>query len=70
MELDAANAAAAPGEWPAQEEWDDLGGTSKSTFLHRARDRAGIPHDKFLAGIRDGKYDVDDIYAKPSNAPR
>ena len=67
IELEIENSVAAPGEWPAGQDWDGLGGSSKSIFLHRARERVGIPHDKFLAGIRNGKYDVDDIYAKPSN---
>ena len=60
--LDKANAEAEPGAWPAQQEWDDLGSTSKSAFLHEAREMAGIPHDEFLEGIRSGAYDVDDLF--------
>lgn len=67
IELEIANAEAKPGHWPAQQEWDDLGDSSRSTFLHLARDRVGIPHDKFLENIRNGKYDVDDIFFRPSN---
>jgi hypothetical protein len=60
--LDKANSEAEPGAWPAQQEWDDLGSTSKSTFLREAREMAGIAHDEFLAGIRSGAYEVDDLF--------
>ena len=62
IELDVVNSEAEPGEWPCGQEWDDLAGTSKSTFLHRARERVGIPHHEFLDGIRSGKYEVEDLY--------
>jgi len=60
--LDKVNSEAELGAWPAQQEWDDLGPTSKSTFLRQAREMAGIPHDEFLEGIRSGAYDVDDLF--------
>lgn len=49
-------------DWPAGQYWDELNSTSHSIFLHRARDEAGIPHDAFLDPIRDGTYDVTDLY--------
>lgn len=52
-------------DWPGGQEWNDLAGTSKSIFLHQAREEAGIPHDEFLEGIRSGEYEVDDLYEKP-----
>lgn len=67
--LDKANTEAEPGAWPAGQEWDDLSGTSKSVFLHQARDMAGIPHEEFLAGIRAGEYEVDDLFDKPEPSP-
>ena len=57
VELEAANAECGKA-WPAGQEWEDLGATSKSEFLFRARDRVGIPHDEFLEGVRSGEYDV------------
>jgi len=50
------------GEWPMRQEWSQLGGTSRSVFLHRAREAAGIPHDEFLQVIRNGQVDVEDLY--------
>lgn len=51
-------------EWPAGQTWNQLGNTSKSIFLMEAREAAGISHEEFLEGIRDGSYDVDDIWEK------
>lgn len=64
--LDKANAEAEPGAWPAGQEWDGLGGSSKSTFLREAREMAGIPHEEFLEGIRKGFYEVDDLFDSPN----
>lgn len=43
--------------WGSHEghEWGDINGTSKSVYLHRARDTLGIPHSEFLALVRSGK---------------
>lgn len=62
VELDIANSEAQPGEWPAGQDWAGLGGTSKSAFLQRARDRAGIDHDEFLAPVRHGLVDIEDLF--------
>lgn len=56
------NAMAAPGEWPSQQSWEQLGPTSRSAFMTRARTLAGIPSEEFLQGIREGEYDVEDIW--------
>jgi hypothetical protein len=32
----------APNDWPSGQSWDDLGGTSKSSFRHRAWEEAGL----------------------------
>lgn len=45
--------------WPAGQEWHDLVGSSQSILMHRARERAGIPHDEYLEFIR--AVDDDDI---------
>lgn len=51
-----------PGDWPGGQEWHEMVGSSHSIFLHAARDEAGIPHEEFLEFIRNGTYDVDDLY--------
>lgn len=61
-ELEVANAAAEPGEWPAQQAWEGLGGSSKEVFMRRARARVGIDHEAFLAPVRDGSIDVDNLF--------
>lgn len=33
--------------WPAGQEWDELGPSSQHTFMHTAREAAGIPHDQY-----------------------
>lgn len=49
-------------DWPAGQDWEGLAGSSKSIFMKKARDEANIPHDEFLEGIRNGEYDVDDLF--------
>ncbi len=44
--------AGTPDEWPAQQEWSDLGNSSHSVYLRRVRELAGIDHDAFLAYVR------------------
>lgn len=51
-----------PSDWPVGQDWSELGATSRSVFLRKAREEAGISHDEFLGPIRDGTYDIDDIY--------
>lgn len=48
-----------PHEWPGTQPWDELSSTSQAIFLRAARDKAGIPHEAFLEGIRNGWYDGD-----------
>ena len=67
VELEAANSEAKAGEWPAGQEWHELGGSSKACFLAHARKRVGIPDDEFLADIRSGLYEVDDLFASDQN---
>ena len=59
--------------WPAGQSWDDIGGSSKSIYLHRARELAGIPHADFLAVVRADSDAVEDIYEAgrlPQNIPQ
>lgn len=52
-----------PGEWPGDQDWEDLVDSSRSVFLHKAREEARISHDEFLVYIRAGMGDeVVDIY--------
>jgi hypothetical protein len=51
-----------PNDWPAGQTWEQINGTSRSICMRRARARLGIPDDEFLAGIRDGSYNVEDLY--------
>ena len=54
-----------PNDWPAGQEWDDLAGSSKSIFLKKARNRAGIDHDEFLTPVRSEPFfDVEDMYGE------
>lgn len=55
--------------WPAGQSWDDLGGSSKSAYLHRARELAGIPHADFLAVVRADSDAIEDIYERGSLPP-
>jgi hypothetical protein len=41
------------GEWPAQQQWHELVGSSHAVFLRRARERAGIDHAGFLHLVRE-----------------
>ena len=41
--------------WPAQQEWDDMLGSSHAIFLRAARDLSGIPHDIYLKIIRENE---------------
>lgn len=54
------------GNWPAGQEWHELNGTSQSVFMHKARERAGIPHEEYLAWIRSytGPEDIEDIWRR------
>lgn len=63
VELEIANSEAKAGEWPAGQEWHELSGSSKACFLGLSRKRVGISDDEFLADIRSGLYDVDDLFA-------
>lgn len=49
-------------DWPAGQQWEDLGGSSKAIFMRKARDEAGIPDGEFLAVVRGGEVDVDDLF--------
>lgn len=58
-----------PNEWPAGQQWHEMNGTSHSIFLRQAREEAGLPHEAFLALIRAGEYDVDDLYEQAATTP-
>jgi hypothetical protein len=49
-------------DWPSGQEWEDLNSSSHAIFLRQAREEAGIPHEEFLPLVRNGTYDVDDLY--------
>jgi hypothetical protein len=49
--LDETNRTVEPGEWPNGQEWENLVGTSRSVFLHKARQLAGINHSEWRAVI-------------------
>ena len=51
------------GEWPAGQEWNELGHTSQHSFMHRAREEAGIPHDEYRALIEAATMDSDELDA-------
>lgn len=44
-----------PGDWPAQQTWDELAGSSHGVFLERARRLAGVPHADFLEYARGAR---------------
>ena len=44
--------AGTPNDWPAQQEWPELVGSSRALFLSRIRKVAGVDHDTFLAYVR------------------
>lgn len=41
------------GEWPAGQEWHELGHTSQHAFMWRAREEAGIPHEGYRKLIEE-----------------
>jgi len=55
--------------WPGGQSWDDLAGSSRSIYLHRARELAGIPHADFLAVVRGDVDEIADIYERGSLPP-
>lgn len=38
-------------DWPAGQEWNELGHTSQHIFMYMAREEAGIPHNEYRAMI-------------------
>lgn len=38
-------------DWPAGQEWNELGHTSQHAFMRAAREDAGIPHEEYRALI-------------------
>lgn len=48
--------------WPAGQTWEELGPSSRSIYLLRARALAGIPNDPFLEVVRADSDAVDAIY--------
>lgn len=48
-----------PDEWPAGQKWTELAGTSKSMFMHQAREALGIDHDAFLKVVRQWPYSAE-----------
>lgn len=51
------------GEWPAGQEWHELGHTSQHAFMHRAREEAGIPHEDYRALIEAATMGSDELDA-------
>lgn len=54
-------------DWPAGQEWNELGGSSQHSFMSAARAEAGIPDDEYraiidAAMIADDKEDLDAIW--------
>jgi hypothetical protein len=71
-ELAKANAeVAGTRNWPGGQQWNELVGSSHAVFLRKARERAGIPHDEFLAVVRGEEYgeDAEKIYDAALRAP-
>lgn len=56
-------------DWPAGSKWEGLGNSSKSVFLRKARELAGINHDEYLKPVREGKYDVELLFSDNRNDP-
>ncbi len=71
LELAEANATCGE-DWPGGQQWHQLVGSSQSIFMHRARDKAGIPHDEYLKFVRSvDDDDINDLWAelaRPSTA--
>ena len=51
------------GEWPAGQEWNELGNTSQHSFMRRAREEAGIPHEEYRALIEAATMESGDLDA-------
>ena len=56
------------GDWPAGQEWHELGHTSQHAFMRAAREEAGIPHAEYRELIEDVAMnddigDLDSIWA-------
>jgi len=51
------------GNWPAGQEWNELGHTSQHAFMHRAREEAGIPHAEYRELIEAATMDSDELDA-------
>jgi hypothetical protein len=49
------------GEWPAGQEWHELGHTSQHAFMHMAREEAGIPHEEYRALIEAATMESDEL---------
>ncbi len=43
-------------DWPAGQQWDQLGGSSKAIFMKEAREELLIDNDRFLARVRHWPY--------------
>jgi hypothetical protein len=58
-----ANAApeAQSGEWPAGQEWHELGHTSQHAFMSMAREQAGIPHNEYRELIEAATMESGDL---------
>ncbi len=51
------------GEWPAGQEWHELGHTSQHAFMRSAREEAGIPHAEYRALIEAATMESDELDA-------
>lgn len=51
------------GNWPAGQEWHELGHTSQHAFMHSAREEAGIPHAEYRALIEAATMESDELDA-------
>lgn len=43
------------GEWPADQKWNELGGSSQAIFHRIAREEAGVDHDWYLDLLRNNQ---------------
>lgn len=70
LELDATNATAEDSAaWPAGQSWDELGASSRATFMDLARDRLGISRAAFLAVVRSGLVETEDLWDGQTEIP-
>lgn len=68
--LEEANAkAVGPEDWPMGQTWTQLGGTSRSTFMDRARAELGIPRDEFLELVRSREHLATPIFDTGITSP-